>query len=158
MSSSTTSTAHTEKGQEHDRLAPYPRRRASVMLRPRAGAAGWGGIIGRRQGRRTGRPTMVKTMVRAWCETSSWACISHYVNRCQGWYQTNMGRRRLLLCPLPRMGWRGVWGTRGERKEVEWRTRWWQLRRGPLLSCGGIDDQMGRVWRADSRYNPFNSA
>jgi hypothetical protein len=33
----------------------------------------------------------------------------------------------------------------GERKEVEWRTRWWQLRREPLLSCGGIDDQNGRV-------------
>jgi hypothetical protein len=33
---------------------------------------------------------------------------------------------------------------REERKEIEWRTRWWQLRRVPLLSCGG---QMGRVWR-----------
>jgi hypothetical protein len=30
-------------------------------------------------------------------------------------------------------------GMRGERKEIEWRTRWWQLRRGPSLSYGGID-------------------
>jgi hypothetical protein len=39
------STAHTEKGQEHDRLAPYPRRRASVgsRLRSWAEAPGWGG-------------------------------------------------------------------------------------------------------------------
>ncbi|PWZ16382.1 hypothetical protein Zm00014a_041779 [Zea mays] len=37
------STARTEKGQEHDRLAPYPRRRASVGSRLRlwTGAAGW---------------------------------------------------------------------------------------------------------------------
>jgi hypothetical protein len=37
------STARTEKCQEHDRLTPYPLRRASVgsRLRPWAGAAGW---------------------------------------------------------------------------------------------------------------------
>jgi hypothetical protein len=47
---------------------------------------------------------------------------------------------------------------RGEKKEVESRTRWWQLRQGPSLSCGGIDGQMSRVWRADQRHDPFNSA
>jgi hypothetical protein len=26
------------------------------------------------------------------------------------------------------------------------------------LSCGDIDGQMGRVWRADLRHDPFNSA
>jgi hypothetical protein len=62
MSSSTT---RTEKGQEHDRLVQYPRRRASVGSRLRLWAAGWGGRIGRRPGRRTGHPTMAKTMVRA---------------------------------------------------------------------------------------------
>jgi hypothetical protein len=46
---------------------------------------------------------------------------------------------------------------RGERKEVECRTRWWQLRREPSLSCGGIDDQMGRVWRTGLTHDPFNS-
>jgi hypothetical protein len=37
------STARTKKGQEHDRLTLYPRRRASVglWLRPWAGATGW---------------------------------------------------------------------------------------------------------------------
>jgi hypothetical protein len=30
--------------------------------------------------------------------------------------------------------------------------------RGPSLSCGGIDGQMGRVWRAGPRHDPFNSA
>jgi hypothetical protein len=68
------------------------------------------------------------------------------------------GRRRLLLRPLPRMGWRGGGGMRGERKEIEWRMRWWQLRRGSSLSCGGIDGQMSRVWRASSRHDLFNSA
>jgi hypothetical protein len=34
---------------------------------------------------------------------------------------------------------RGGGCIRGERKEVERRTRWWQLRRGPSLSCRGID-------------------
>jgi hypothetical protein len=29
---------------------------------------------------------------------------------------------------------------------------------GPSLSCGGIYDQMGRVWRAGPRHDPFNSA
>jgi hypothetical protein len=59
------STARTEKGQEHDRLTSYPRRRVSVgsRLRPWAGAAGWGGRTGQRPGRRTGRPTTAKTMV-----------------------------------------------------------------------------------------------
>jgi hypothetical protein len=64
----------------------------------------------------------------------------------------------MLLRSLLRMGWCGGGGMRGERKEVEWRTRWWQLRRGPSLSCGGIDGQMGRVWRAGPRHDPFNSA
>jgi hypothetical protein len=33
-----------------------------------------------------------------------------------------------------------AWRWRHEgREKVEWRTRWWQLRRGPSLSCGGID-------------------
>jgi hypothetical protein len=59
---------------------------------------------------------------------------------------------------MPRMGWREGGGMRGEKKEVEWRMRWWQLRRGPSLSCGGIDGQMGRVWQAGSRHDPFNSA
>jgi hypothetical protein len=51
----------------------------------------------------------------------------------------------MLLRPLPRMGWCGGGGMRGERKGVEWRTRWWPLRRGPSLSYEGIDGQMGRV-------------
>jgi hypothetical protein len=44
------------------------------------------------------------------------------------------------------MGWREGGGIRGERKEAGWRTRWRQLRRGPSLSYGGIDGQMGRCW------------
>jgi hypothetical protein len=36
--------------------------------------------------------------------------------------------------------------------------RWRQLRRGPSVSCRGIDGQMGRVWRASSGHAPFNSA
>jgi hypothetical protein len=92
------------------------------------------------------------------CETSSWTCNSHSMSRCQGWCQTNMERRRLLLRPLSRMGWHGGGGTRGERKEVEWRTRWWQQRRGPSLSCRGIDSQINHVWRAVLRHDPFNSA
>jgi hypothetical protein len=157
MSSSTT---RTEKGQEHDRLALHPRRRASVGSRlwPWAGAAGWGGRTGWRPGRRMGHPTMTKTMVRAWCETSSWTCNSHNASRCRGWCRTNTERRRMLLRPLPRMGWRGGGGMRGERKEVECRTRWRQLSRGPSLSCGGIDSQMDRVLRAGPRHDPFNSA
>jgi hypothetical protein len=156
MSSSTTCT---DKGQEHGRLAPYLRRRASVgsRLRPWAGAAGWGGRTWWRPGRQTRRPTTAKTMVRAWCETYSWMCISHCTSRCRGWCRTNMGRRCMLLRPLPRTGWRRGRDIRGERKEVEWRTRWWQLRRWPLLSCEGIDDQMGYVWRAGPRHDPFNS-
>ena len=61
------STAHTEKGQEHGRLAPYPRRRASIGSRLRlwAGAAYWGGRTGQRPGRRTGHPMTAKTMVHA---------------------------------------------------------------------------------------------
>jgi hypothetical protein len=154
------STARTEKGQEHDRLAPYPHRRASVgsRLRPWARAAGWGGRTSWTPGRRTGRPTKAKTMMHTWCEMSSLTCNSHYASRCRGWCQTNTERRRLLLCPLPRMGWREGGGMGGERKEVEWRTRWWQLRRGPLLSCGDIDGQMVRVWWAGPRHDPFNSA
>jgi hypothetical protein len=33
-----------------------------------------------------------------------------------------------------------------------------QLRQGPSLSCGGIDGQIGRVWRAGPRHDPFNCA
>jgi hypothetical protein len=51
----------------------------------------------------------------------------------------------MLLRHISRMGWHGGGGMMGERKEVEQRMRWWQLRQGPSLSCGGIDDQMGRV-------------
>jgi hypothetical protein len=137
------SAARTKKGHEQDRLAPYPRRRASVgsRLRPWAGAVGWGGRIERRPEKRMGRPTTAKTMMSTYCETSSWTCNSHYVGRCRGWTKT--GRRHLLPRPLPRMGWRG--GMRGERKEAGWRTRWRQLRRGLSLSCGGIDGQMSHV-------------
>jgi hypothetical protein len=97
-------------------------------------------------------------MVRACCETPSWTCNSHCAGRCQGWCRTNTGRRRLLPCPLPRK--RGAeaeaWVER--EKETGWRTRWRQLRRGPSLSCGYIDGQMDRVWRAGPGHNPFNSA
>jgi hypothetical protein len=87
------STARTEKGQEHDRLAPYLRQQASFVSRlwPWAGAASWGGTTGRRSGRRMGRPTTAKTMVHAWCETSSWTCNSHCASRCRGWCRTNTG-------------------------------------------------------------------
>jgi hypothetical protein len=46
---------------------------------------------------------------------------------------------------------------RGERKDAGWRTRWRQLRRGPSLSCGGIDGQMCRVWRPGLGRDPFNN-
>jgi hypothetical protein len=104
-----------------------------------AEAAGWGGRIGRRLGRQMGRPTTAKTMVRTCYETSSWTCNSHCAGRCRGWCRMNTVRRRLLPRPLPRMGWRGGGGMRGERKEAGWQTRWRQLRRGSSLSCGGID-------------------
>jgi hypothetical protein len=73
------SAARTKKGQEQDRLTPYPRRRASVdsRLRPWVGAVGWGGRTGRRPGRRMGHLTMSEMMVRACCETSSWTRNSH---------------------------------------------------------------------------------
>jgi hypothetical protein len=45
----------------------------------------------------------------------------------------------MILRPLPGMGWRGGGCMGRERKDVEWRTRWWQPRREPSLSCGGID-------------------
>jgi hypothetical protein len=65
MSSSTT---RMEKGQEHGRLAPYLRRRASVGSRLRSWAGQqvgrWWGRTTRRSGRRTGRPTTAKTMMR----------------------------------------------------------------------------------------------
>jgi hypothetical protein len=97
---------------------------------------------------------MVKTMVRTCCQTSSWTCNSHCASRCQ----MNTGRTCLLPRPLPRMGWHRGGGMRGERKEAGWRTRQRQLRRGPSLSCGGIDGQMGRVWRVGLGHDPFNSA
>jgi hypothetical protein len=151
------SAAHMEKGQEQDRLASYPRRRASVglRLRPWAGVVGWGGRTWRRPGRWTGRPMTAKTMVRACYETSSWTCNSHCASQCRGWCQTNTGRRRLL--PRPRMGWREGGGMRWERKEAGWWKRWRQLRRGPSLSCWGIDGQMGCVWRAGPIHGPFNN-
>jgi hypothetical protein len=61
------------------------------------------------------------------------------------------------MCPLSRMGWCRGGGLRGERKEAGWRMRWWQLRRGPSSLCGGIDGQMGRVWQAGPRNDPFIS-
>jgi hypothetical protein len=60
--------------------------------------------------------------------------------------------------PSTENGVHGGGDMRGERKETGWRTRWRQLRQGPSLSCGGIDGQMGRVWRAGPRHGPFNSA
>jgi hypothetical protein len=138
--------ARMKKCQEQDRLTPYPLQRASVgsRLRPWAGEVGWGGRIGRRPGRRSGRPMTTKTMVRAYYETSSWTCNSNCAGRCRGWCWTNTGIRRLLSRPLSIMGWRGGGGMRGERKDAGWRMRWRQLRRGPSLSCGGIDGQMSR--------------
>jgi hypothetical protein len=64
------STVHTEKVQEHDRLAPYPRQRASVglRLRPWVGAAGWGGRTAWRPERRMRR--------KRWC--------THDVKRSRG--------------------------------------------------------------------------
>jgi hypothetical protein len=50
------------------------------------------------------------------------------------------------------------WRHEGREKKAGWWTRWWQSRRWPSLSCGGIDFQMGRVWRTGPRHNPFNSA
>jgi hypothetical protein len=141
------SAARTKKGQEQDRLAPYPRRRASVgsRLRSWVGAVDWGGRTGRRPRRRMGCPTTAKTMVCAYCETSSWTCNIHYAVRCWGSCWTNMGRRRLLSRPLPRMVWQGGGVMRGERKEAGWRMRWRQLRQRPSLSCRDIDGQMGHV-------------
>jgi hypothetical protein len=112
------SASRIEKGQEQDRLTPYPRLQASVdlRLRPWAGAVGWGGRTTRRPGRRTGRPSTVKTMVRACCETSSWTCNSHRAGRCRGWCWTNTGRRRLLPRSLLRMGWREGGSMRGEKR------------------------------------------
>jgi hypothetical protein len=59
------STAHTDKGQEYDRLAPYPRRRASVgsWLRSWAGAAGWGGK--QREGQEDERDVIQRR--KRWC-------------------------------------------------------------------------------------------
>jgi hypothetical protein len=115
------STARMDKGQGHDRLAPYPCRRASAGSRLRlwAGATGWGGRTGRRPVRRTGRPTTAKTVVRAWCEMSSWMCNSHCVSRYRGWCWTNTGRRRMLVRPLPRIRWHKGGGktTWGEREK-----------------------------------------
>jgi hypothetical protein len=85
-------------------------------LRPWVGAVDCGGRTWRRPERWTGHPTTAKTMVRAWCETSSWMCNSHCAGQCRGWWRTNTGKRRLLPCPLPRMGWRGGGCMRGERK------------------------------------------
>jgi hypothetical protein len=109
-----------KKGQEQDRLAPYLCRRASVgsRLRPWVREVGWGGRTGRRTGRRTVRPMTAKTMVHACCETSSWTCNSQCTSRCWDWCQTNMGRRRLLPHPLPRMGWHRGRDMRGERRSM----------------------------------------
>jgi hypothetical protein len=123
-----------------------------------SGAAGWGGRTWRRLGRRTEHPMTAKMMVRACCEMFSWTCNNHCTSRCRGWCQTNTRRRRLLPRPLPRTWWHGGGDMRGERKEAGWRTRWRQLRRGPSLSCGGIYNQMGRVWWVGPRHGPFNSA
>jgi hypothetical protein len=112
------STARTEKGQEHDWLALYPRRRALVgsQLRPWVGAAGWGERTGRRRGWRTGCPTTAKTMVRTWCEMFSWTCNSYCASWYRSWYRTNTVRRLMLLRPLSRMGCRGGGGMTGEKR------------------------------------------
>jgi hypothetical protein len=102
--------------------------------------------------------TTTKTMVCACCETSSWTCNSHCAGQCRGWVLDEYGEEAPAPTPLPRMGWRGGGGMRGERKEAGWRTRWQQLRRGSPLSCGGIDGQMSRVWRVGLKHGPFNSA
>jgi hypothetical protein len=98
--------ARMEKGQEQDRLAPYPCRRVSVdsRLRPWAGVVGWGGRIGRRPGRRTRLPTTAKTMVRAYCETSSWTRNSHCPCRCRGWCRTNTGEKAPAPTPSAENG------------------------------------------------------
>jgi hypothetical protein len=118
MSSSTT---RMEKGQVHDRLAPYPRRLASVAsrLRPCARAAGWGG----RTERRREDERDVRRWRKRWCAhdvkhprgraiTTARVGVGASVGRIRG-------RGHLLLRPVSRMGWRGGGGVRGERKEVE---------------------------------------
>jgi hypothetical protein len=141
-----TSAAHTER----PRARPTCPVTASTSVgRLVSTIVGGGSMLGRKIGRRparqTGRPTTAKTMVHTCYETSSWTCNSHCVGRYQGWSRTNSGRMHLLPRPLPRIGWCRGRGMRGERKEAGWRTRWRQLRRGPSLSCGGIDGQMGHV-------------
>jgi hypothetical protein len=119
MSSSTT---RIEKGQEHNRLAPYPRRRASVgsRLQPWAG----GSWLGRKNRAKAGKTNGTFDNGKNDDETSPWMCNSHCASWCRGWCQTNTGRKHMLLRPLPRIGWHEGGGMRGERKEVEWRTRW----------------------------------
>jgi hypothetical protein len=98
-----------------------------------------------------------KTMVCTCCEMSSWPCNSHCAGRCWDWCRTNTESKLLFPRPLSIMGRRGGGGMRRERKEARWQTWWQQLRRGPSLSCGGIDDQIGRVWQASPGHDPFNS-
>jgi hypothetical protein len=101
------------------------------------------------------RLTTAKTMMRVWCETSSWTCNSHYSSRCRGWCRTNTGRRRLLLCPLLRMGWHEGGGMRRDKTSrmanevvaTEART----------IIIVSLDGQIGRVWRVGPRHDPFNS-
>jgi hypothetical protein len=148
-------------------LTPPPSRRLSLVPasmnvgRLVAATMGGGSRLGRNnmtKSRKTNGTTTTKTMVRACCETSSWTCNIHCVGQCRVWCRTNTGRRHLFPRPLSRMGWRRGGGTREERKEARWRTRWWQLRRGPSLLCRGIDGQMGCVWRSGPGHDPFNSA
>jgi hypothetical protein len=100
-------------------------------------------------------------MCETWSQHTWWLCsrpgfgpLKSGCDRCR----TNTGRRRMLPHPQSRTGWRWDRGMRGDRKEAGWRTRWRQLRRGPSLSCGGINGQMSRVWRAGPRHDPFISA